>query len=187
MKKLSPLPVLLFLILCSCHKDSEMSTDRPFFSVFDRSGISIDTIATAASTWQYGFSFTPLVDGTITQLGIKLPDTGLFEVRLYDVTDGNLVTSAVIHYTDLNLEAYTYIPHTAARAGHIFGATVIAQAFFKVTQLGGGSFAFPFHSPAGKLSILSFVEDNSNLSTFPTPVNDSVLAPCVNVTFETEN
>jgi hypothetical protein len=179
---------LLFLLaaLASCKKDvAEPVEESPFFVFFDQPSITIDTTPVAATTWEYGFVFNPLVDGNITKLGLKLPVTGEFSVKLWDlsgstpvVLSDQKVTSAISH-----TPAFVSIPDIAVRKDAKLGITVLANSFYRIQKQNAAEFAFPM--VAGNIRIVSFNEEmnNMNLAVFPQTTNTNRVAACVNVVF----
>src|SRR5690349_9029519 len=81
----------VIFLLVSCKKDKDPVEESPFFEFFNEPSIIIDTTDQAADTWEYGFAFTPLTDGKITKLGIKLPTTGDYTVTLWDISGNSPV------------------------------------------------------------------------------------------------
>lgn len=58
-----------------------------------------DTVVTdiMGNDYSAGYIFSPRVDGRITQLGISLPDSGIFQVSIWDVDSKTLITRTIIH------------------------------------------------------------------------------------------
>ncbi len=106
--------LLLLATLASCTEDNVPKPEEsPFFTFFDEPNIAIDTTPVAATIWEYGFEFNPIVSGKITKLGVKLPTTGTFIVRLWrlygngapTVITERVVTVNTAHeptFTDIN-------------------------------------------------------------------------------------
>ena len=173
-------------LITSCKKDDNPKIEEsPFFLFFDQPAIAIDTTPVAANTWEYGFIFTPLADGKITKLGLKLPVTGEFTVKLWDLS-GSLpvvlrdqkITSAAIHSP-----AFVEISPVSVSQNTQLGVSILANSFYRLQKNDASDFAFPV--VAGNLKIVSFNEEMSNMSndTFPPMPNPTRLAPCVNVVF----
>lgn len=183
---LIPTALLCFscLFLC-CSKDETSESESPFYEFFNEANITVDTIEQAADTWEYGFAFTPLGNGKITGLGIKLPATGGFEAILWDISgptpvalSTQMVTSAALHES-VSID----IPGVSLTKGVQYGITVTSNAFYRVTKPGNETFVFP--KTVGNIRIDSFNEavNNSSMATFPTTTNDTRVNPCVNVIF----
>ena len=178
---------LLFLSLAffCCKKESPAVDESPFFEFFNESSIVIDTVKQSADAWEYGFVFSPLKDGKITQFSVKLPATGNFTVTLWDVSTTTPVVlgSKIVSAADINVSASDNIPEIAVKKGGKYGITVLSDAFFRITKTGGENFAFP--RTIGNINILSFNEavNNSNAPAFPATSNAARVAPCVNVIF----
>lgn len=181
------LPILLccLLGLLSCSKDDSPAEESPFFVFFDQPAIDIDTTPVAASTWLYGFTFQPLSDGQISRLGLKLPVTGTFTVRLWDLSGSNptvlretSITSATAH-----VPVYAEIPALTVKQNDAFGLSILANSFYRVSKQDGSAFALPL--TAGHIRINSFNEmkDANALTVFPDSTNNAQVAPCVNVVF----
>lgn len=173
-------------ILVSCDKKNDpVVEESPFFVFFDQASITIDTIPVAASTWQYGFTFKPLLDGRITQLGIKLPATGSFTVKLWDLSGGTgtVLSEQSVNSVTAHTPAFVTIPAIDVKKNATLGVTVLANSFYHVKKQDATAFAFPL--PVGNISITSFNEVmNANATTpFPPATNTTQVAPCVNVVF----
>ena len=172
-------------LLFSCKKDSEAEQESPFLTFFEESAIVIDTVEQSSDTWDYGFAFTPLSNGKITQLGLKLPTTGNFKVTLWDLSGSTPLelTSKTIQATVKNEKALSEIGETAVTAGKKYGLTILANTFFRLTKADNSKFTFP--RTEGNIRIESFNESiNTTLSaTFPSTTNDTRVAPCVDVIF----
>lgn len=185
--KLVSITALLCLISCffSCKDDVEPSSESPFFDFFNEALIQIDTIKQSADSWEYGFAFTPLKNGKVTQFGIKLPDTGDFTVTLWDLSGP---TPSILHSKSVNSladnqDAVSDIPEVALNKGQKYGITVLSNSFYRITRPGNAQFNFP--RVIGNIRIESFQEsvNNTNSATFPATTNDTRVAPCVNVIF----
>jgi len=181
---LSSLLCFTFLLFC-CKKDSEAEKESPFFEFFKESSIIIDTVEQAVDSWEYGFTFTPLKDGKITQLGIKLPATGNFTATLWDLSGPTPapLRSKTVQSATPHQNAFIDIPEIAVQKGVQYGLTVLADAFYRLTKSDNSQFIFP--KTVGNISIESFNEsiNNSSLGTFPPTPNTTRVAPCVNVIF----
>jgi hypothetical protein len=168
-----------------CKKDTEPIEESPFFDFFNDNLITIDTVEQSADSWEYGFVFTPLKSGRITQFGVKLPATGEFTVSLWDLSGPTpvLLRSKNVSSSALHESALGEIPEVALEANVKYGITVLSNAFYRITKPGNATFNFP--RTIGNLRIESFNEaiNNSSQATFPASTNDTRVAPCVNVIF----
>lgn len=178
--------LLCFSILCfSCKEDPEPVRESPFFELFKESAIAIDTVAQANDTWEYGFAFSPLTNGKITDLAIKLPSTGSFTVTLWDLSGPSaaVLLSKSIQSATQHQTAASAISAVSVEKGKHYGLTILANSFYRITKTGGSAFTFP--KTVGNISIESFREavNNSSLAAFPATTNDTRLAPCVDVIF----
>ncbi|MBK9338598.1 MAG: hypothetical protein IPM98_19550 [Lewinellaceae bacterium] len=185
--KLLPLFALLLTALFSCTKDNaEKPEESPFFTFFDEPAIAIDTTPVAANLWEYGFEFSPIVSGRITKLGVKLPTTGQFIVRLWrlygngapTVINERVITVGTIHeptYMDINPVYFD--------ANDPLAITVLANSFYRVSKQDASDFDFPVN--VGSIRIESFIEtmNGSGTAMLPTTKNTTTVAPCVNVVF----
>ncbi|MEY4902435.1 MAG: hypothetical protein RLZZ292_250 [Bacteroidota bacterium] len=176
----------LFFLLCilSCTKDTvKKPEESPFFSFFDQPAIKIDTTATAATTWDYGFAFNPLVNGTITQLGVKLPKTGDFVIKLWNLDANKILTEKTVTATIVGAATFVAITPIAVKKDANLGLTITANTFYRIQKVNASSFTFPL--TIGNLRINSFNEDKNANTTgdFPSAKNASRVAPCVNVIF----
>lgn len=175
----------LSALLFQCTKDHTREEESPFFDFFKDAGITIDTVAQAADTWDYGFTFTPIRDGKVTSFGIKLPTSGDFKVTLWDLSGSTPVEvhTQSVSLSSLTETAQTAVPDLAVKKGRKYGITIHANTFFRVTRPGNLSFNFP--RTIGNLRIDSFNEGVNNDATpmFPPSSNDTRVAPCVNVIF----
>ncbi len=168
-----------------CKKDADPVEESPFFDFFNDNLITIDTVEQSADSWEYGFVFTPLKSGRITQFGVKLPATGEFTVSLWALSGPTpvLLRSKNISASALHESAVGEVPEVALEANVKYGITVLSNAFYRITKPGNATFSFP--RTIGNLRIESFNEaiNNSSQATFPASTNDTRVAPCVNVIF----
>lgn len=176
----------LIFAFSSCGKDETPKVEEsPFFSFFDEAAITIDTTPVAADTWEYGFVFNPLVDGQITSLGLKLPVTGNFSVKLWNL-DGSTpvilkeqqITSATEH-----VPVFVDIPAVAVQKEAKLGITILANSFYRLEKQNATDFSYP--RVLKNIRIVSFNEETntSGLAVFPETANSTRVAPCVNVIF----
>lgn len=180
------LSLLFVSLFISCKKDApDPVPESPFFTFFDQPAIEIDTTPVAADTWEYGFVFEPLTAGTITQLGIKLPVTGTFTAKLWDLTAATDVvlleeeiTSSTVHTPVFMDITRVKVPKNAR-----LGVTVHANSFYRLQKQNASEFSFPLE--VGNIRIVSFNEQMTatSLATFPSVVNKTRISPCVNVVF----
>lgn len=177
--------LLLSVLFIFCNKDKESTGEGPFFEFFNDAGIVIDTVEQASDSWEYGFAFTPLKSGKITEFGVKLPATGTFTVTLWDLSDATPrpVRSHPVNIDALSENANNEIPQILLTKGKKYGITVRSNAFYRVTKSGNGTFSYP--RTFGNLQIDAFHEgiNNTNTAEFPTTTTDTRVAPCVNVIF----
>ncbi len=177
----------LSMLLFYCKKDTgaEPVSESPFFDFFNESLITIDTVEQSADSWEYGFVFTPLRNGKVTQLGIKLPATGDFTASLWDLSGPTpvLLQSKALVSSALHENSVADIPGISLTKGKKYGITVLSDAFYRVTKPGNAQFNFP--RIIGNIRIESFNEsiNNTGLATFPATTNDTRVTPCVNVIF----
>jgi hypothetical protein len=185
--KFLPLAAMIcsIALFFSCKKDGENEKESPFLVFFNESAIVIDTVEQAADTWDYGFVFTPLKDGAVTHLGLKLPTTGGFKVTLWDLSGPTPMelSSKTINSAVKNESASSEIPETALKAGKKYGLSILANTFFRLTKADNSAFTFP--RTEGNIRIESFNEavNTSSLASFPSGTNDTRVAPCVDVIF----
>lgn len=173
-------------LISACKKDDKPKIEEsPFFLFFDQPAITIDTTPVAASTWEYGFKFSPLENGKITKLGLKLPVTGEFPVKLWDLSGttpvvlrNQKITSTVVHGP-----AFVEISPVAVSKNAQLGISILANSFYRLQKKDASAFTFPV--AAGNIQILSFNEEmrNASLDTFPPSPNTTRVAPCVNIVF----
>lgn len=184
-RTLALIGLLLSTLFFFCKRDVEPVEESPFFDFFNDNLITIDTVEQSADSWEYGFVFTPLKSGRITQFGIKLPATGDFTVSLWDLSGPTpvLLRSKNVSSSALHESALNEIPEVALEANVKYGITVLSNAFYRITKPGNATFNFP--RTIGNLRIESFNEaiNNSSQANFPASTNDTRVAPCVNVIF----
>ncbi|MCB0523698.1 MAG: DUF4082 domain-containing protein [Lewinellaceae bacterium] len=172
-------------IFTFCKKETQSQPEGPFFDFLNDTQIIIDTVAQAADTWEYGFAFTPLKSGKVSQFEIKMPATGDYTVSLWDIAGASpvLLRSKSLTESTAHEKTASDVQEVSLNAGNPYGITVLANTFYRITNPGGKSFDFPRTS--GNIRIESFHEmiNNTNNSEFPVDTNDMRLAPCVNVIF----
>ncbi len=177
--------ICLSCLFVFCKKDADSIPESPFFDFFNESSITIDTVEQSADSWEYGFTFTPLRSGKVTQLGIKLPAEGNFTATLWDLSGPTPVSlrSKSINSASLHANTNSDIPEITLEKGVKYGLTVLSNAFYRITKANNASFPFP--RTIGNISIESFNEtiNNTNIATFPANTNDTRVTPCVNVIF----
>lgn len=176
----------LATLLCFCKKDdAAQKVEGPFFQFLNDGSIQIDTVEQSADTWEYGFVFSPLKSGAITDFSIKMPATGDFTVTLWDLSGQ---TPLVLGTKTLNSGAKHVvstqgIPEINLQQGARYAITVRSNAFYRVTKPGGGAFTFP--RTIGDFRIESYNEtvNNTGAPLFAATTNDTRVTPCVNVIF----
>ncbi|MBL7799063.1 MAG: hypothetical protein JNJ90_21365 [Saprospiraceae bacterium] len=179
--------LLLLTALASCTEDNVPKPEEsPFFTFFDEPNIAIDTTPVAATLWEYGFEFNPIASGKITKLGVKLPTTGNFVVRLWRLYGNGAPTVIVERVVTVNTAhepTFTDINPLYFDANDPLAVTVWANSFYRVSKQDGSDFTFPLE--VGNIAITSFKEapNTSNMAMLPATKNSTTVAPCVNVVF----
>ncbi|MBK6622115.1 MAG: hypothetical protein IPG32_15015 [Saprospirales bacterium] len=92
-----PLIFLLPLaaLLVTCKKDDPKPEEKPILSLLQQSSIVIDTVA-APVEWVYGFTFKVKSDGIITKIGMKLPVTGTYTAKLWDMDENKVIREVTL-------------------------------------------------------------------------------------------
>lgn len=176
--------MLFGFLFIQCNDENSNPLETPIFSLLDQAGIKIDTVTQAAATWEYGFKFQSLVNGTLSKLGILVPDTGTYKIRLYNLNTRQLLIEKFIESKLSSTEYYVSIPPVEIKAGIDFGVSLVADVFFNVRNANGDVFNFPITK--GNLKILSFNEEPCGINGcpfFPTTSVTNLIAPCVNIGF----
>jgi hypothetical protein len=183
--RFSSLLVVFSILMVSCDKEEDKVEESPLFQLLEDPAIMIDTVAQAADTWDYGFAFSPLKSGSISNLAMKLPATGAFKVTLWDLSGSSPVA---LHAHNINSGEVHKIYRQdvggiRVDAGKKYGISILANTFYRVSKAGGGAFTFP--RTIGNIVVHDFHEaiNNSGLASFPTETNDTRVAPCVDVIF----
>lgn len=177
---------LLLAAITSCKKeDTVPQEESPFFVFFDQPAIAIDTTPVAATNWEYGFVFNPLVAGKITKLGIKLPVAGTFKVRLWDLSGSNpaILSEQNVRADAIHTPAFIGISPVAVQKNATLGVTILANSFYRIEKQDASGFTFP--QVVNNIRIVSFNEETNDMSLamFPQTKNETRVAPCVNVVF----
>lgn len=176
---------LCFSLACFFSCEKENNPESPFFDFFNESAIVIDTFEQAGDTWEYGFTFTPLKSGNITELGLKLPSQGNFSATLWDLSGAtpSVLSSKTLNYNSAHADIFSAIDAIDLAANQRFGITVRSNAFYRMRKSGMEPFSFP--RTAGNIRIESFNQNinNTGMASFPISTNDTIIAPCVNVIF----
>lgn len=176
--------LMLGFLFTQCTDENSNPLESPIFSLLQSPGIKIDTVTQAASTWEYGFKFTSLVNGKLSKLGILVPDTGTYKVRLYNLSSNTLLLEQHIASKKVNTEFFVSISPIEIAAGTNFGVSLVADVFFNVRNANGDVFNFPITK--GNIKILSFNEEPCGINGcpfFPSTSVTTLIAPCVNIGF----
>ncbi len=174
--------VLFFISACS--DDPSTVEEKPLFDFLNQSGISIDTVRSAGSVWEYGFRVKTLEAGKITKLGIKVPAINSFKVKLYDLNTQAILSQATISSTEEGGEFFADIADVHVTKDADLGVAIVADVFFRVRNISGEAINFPLTKD--HLNIISFNEGlcgPNGCTTFPTSTNSVIIAPCVNLVF----
>ena len=175
------------IMIFSCSRDeSPLAEDEsPFFSFFDLNNIQIDTTETATNQWEYGFVFSPVRNGKIDALGLKLPQTGTFTVRLWDLSGANpvLIQEELVASDTKHQPNFLSIQDVAVEKDKKYGITILASSFYRIYKKDGSNFDFPL--TVKNIQIFSFNEalNPTGETLFPDATTDDHVAPCVNVVF----
>lgn len=121
--------MLFGFLFIQCNDENSNPLETPIFSLLDQAGIKIDTVTQAAATWEYGFKFQSLVNGTLSKLGILVPDTGTYKIRLYNLNTNQLLIEKFIESKWSSTEYYVNIPPVEIKAGIDFGVSLVADVF----------------------------------------------------------
>jgi len=178
--------IVFILIFSSCDKDENKIEEKPFLALLNQPSIVIDT-AVAAVDWVYGFKFTPLKDGKITGVGMKLPIEGSYKVQLWDLDNDILLKEETISSTTPHDVVFNNISEVQVSKNKTLGISIEADSFYKISKADNSDFNFPMQE--GNISILSFheirVADNTG-NKFPLATNDAKMSPCVDIIFIAE-
>ena len=176
--------IATWILFSQCEDVNSNPIETPIFNLLFENNIAIDTVTQAATTWEYGFKFQSLVNGKLSKLGILVPDTGIYKIRLYNLSTNQLLLEKLIESKLSSKENYISIPSIEITAGTDFGVSLVADVFFNVRNLNGQVFNFPITK--GNISIRSFNEDpcgTNGCPFFPTTSVNTLIAPCVNIGF----
>jgi len=171
----------------SCTEDNAPKPEEsPFFTFFDEPAIAIDTTPVAATLWEYGFEFNPIVSGKITKLGVKLPTTGTFIVRLWRLYGNGaptVINERVITVGTAHQPVFEEINPVYFDANAPLAITVLANSFYRVSKQNASDFTFPLE--VGNIAITAFKEatNTTGMAMLPATKNSTTVAPCVNVVF----
>jgi hypothetical protein len=174
--------LVCFTLFTSCKRD--IPAESAIFDLLSRTDIATDTIPAALTSWVYGFKVRPSTDGEIAQIGMKLPVTGTFQVKLWDLDKGVLLAEKNLTSSAKHKEVFTNVDGIQVAANTTLGIAVQASSFYKIRRLDGQAFNFPILD--GNLTILSYHEtrfSENPSAAFPGFETQHQLAPCVDVIF----
>ena len=176
-----------FILFPSCEKENDPKEESPFFSFLDETNVDIDTVPVSSQEWEYGFKFKVLKKGKVKRLGLKLPTTGKFAVKLWDLSGPNptLMAEKEIDSDTDHQAFFENVPQITLEANKEFGLSIRANSFYRIQKRDSTAFQFP--RKIGNISIESFNEEaNPGTNEFPSQSNSFRVAPYVNVIFITE-
>jgi hypothetical protein len=171
------------LLLAACTKGDDQPAEKPILSLLQQSNILIDTME-AATDWIYGFQFKVNNDGAIGQIGMKVPVTGSFTAKLWDVSANEVLKEVSLTANTLHEEVFESFDNIAVTADQTLGITITANGFYKISKTDNSPFTFPIQK--NTISILSFHEAKVSEipgGAFPLTTNNEELSPCVDVVF----
>lgn len=180
----------LTIVHFHCAKEdgpTPQSETGPMLSFFDEAGIFVDTTESSGTIWDYGFEFNPLKSGKITQLGIKVPKPGDYEIVLWDLSGPTPVKLRseiiTISASEIHNPKYVAVNAVSVANGARLVVSILSSPYYRITKLSGDDFTFP--REVGNLRIVSFLEslNTSGNATVPQTKNKKRVAPCVNVIF----
>lgn len=181
--------ILLFTFIFACSKDDVDNTLNNDTGIVKRtkSAIStIDTVKQAATFWNYGFTFSVNKSISIALLGLVVPKTGIFQVKLYNLS--NSMSSAAIDSATIsgleNQPSFGAISEVLVQPGQIMGISIVSDAYYKVKNIDNSNINYPFSSDNGVVSILSYRMDTINKSSFPIPQEQNFFWPCVDFKYK---
>ncbi len=166
----------------SCNSENEQ--EDVIFELLSRTDIKTDTIPQAQATWVYGFKIRPSKAGTVEQVGIKLPATGSYQVKLWNLDKGQLLAEKTLSSQTAHQEVYAALENIAVEANVTLGVAVKANTFYKISKKDGTLFNFPIVD--GNLKVLSYHETQLSANPnaeFPDFESKTQMAPCVDIVF----
>ena len=180
-----PLIFLLPLaaLFVTCKKDDPKPEEKPILSLLQQSSIVIDTVA-APVEWVYGFTFKVKSDGIITKIGMKLPVTGTYTAKLWDMDENKVIREVTLTGASVHQEVFEDFDDVAVTEDMTLGVSITANGYYKISKADATPFAFPIQTTG--TTILSFHEDKlSDIPSgiFPLTINQQELSPCVDVVF----
>jgi hypothetical protein len=174
--------IVLVTAFVSCNSENEQ--EDVIFELLSRTDIKTDTIPQAQTTWVYGFKIRPAKAGTIEQVGIKLPATGSYQVKLWNLDKGQLLAEKTISSQAAHKVVYAALENIAVEANVTLGVAVKANTFYKISRKDGAPFIFPIVD--GNLKVLSYHETQLSANPnadFPDIESKTQMAPCVDIVF----
>lgn len=156
--------------ITACKDDDDVptfSTERPITAFFDDNSISDPTEYddfTNAGYWEFGFEFSVIKKGEITELGVKIPDDDVARVTIWEMEDTTIIAQKNISAAE-GVATYEELASSVPLVtGKKYAVTVLSDDYYLRTRSGGVSYTYPVVK--GNVTITRFVF-GSRISTSP--------------------
>ena len=156
--------LLILIALISCSKDNDdsapviqISTQNPLEAYLAATGYNQQTVPNInnASTYEFGISFTPLVDGKLTALIVKIPDVNPnLRVTIWDKTTGAILRTELVNVSSSGVETSKTISAIDLTANREYAITMNSNDYYRHSKTNNVPATYPVI--VGDLKIISY-------------------------------
>lgn len=172
-KKIASISLLTLMILTSCSKDDDSTSvsyqEEDFIGGYlSTTGFSQQTTTEInVGNYEFGNEFTPIVNGKITNLKVKLPDSRTdLRITIWDKTTGNPIKTEIVNVSAANT-SYTFdIPDVNLVKDKEYAITMNSNDWYKKNRTDNNTVIYPI--TVGNIKINSYKWIGGATQSYPT-------------------
>lgn len=160
--------VTLCALAFSCKKKETANPDvNPMQAYLSATGFDQDTIIrTNVGYSEFGLSFKPLVNGKITALVVKIPDTNAsLRLTFWNKSTATALKAEILNYSTANKEVVTAISPINVVVGTEYMVTVNSDDIYDYRRNNGSAVTYPI--TVGDISVTGYAYNLGTTQTLP--------------------
>ena len=174
----------------SCSKDDEGTTavvipeQNPLVGYLAATGFDqVSTNRINSGDYEFGYSFTPLVNGTMTAIVAKIPDIRIgMRITIWDKVAGTVLRTESIDMTAAGVEVTKGINALNLIKDKEYFITFNSNDWYDHKKTDGSSVTYPF--TVGDIKITGYAYATGTAQTFPTSAQTTYYAGDVSFKFQ---
>lgn len=179
--------IVSFVSFTACDSSSESTVDnseqKPVLSLTQHDSTILTNTFVNSSWYEFGPRLRFLKDGAITGLGMMMPDSGSYEVTLWDLSDTSIVTTVTIAADSGELK-YVAIDPVQVQTDDRYSVTILSNDWYWFEDISGKNNFLP--QTFDNVMIEDYAYISGSTHQFPTDVFTDYLAGIQDIIFVQE-